>query len=533
MSVNEELHARRSTLATWRASLRAAERERLDASWALALDATDEARARYKETLEAVDDWYADAERYERLTSWKRAPLDETVMDREVRVLASSAEPRQIDGALLRKISSAQADLSHLFATHRAEIDGAPTSNAEIEKILTQSDDVALREKAWRAFRDVGREARAPLIELVELRNEAARSIGYRDHYAMALAQQELDEDELFGLLQRLERATRAPFRTRKAVHDVERAERFGISTEELRPWHYQNVFFQRVYPKTTIDLDEVYAGVDFTDVAARFFDGLGLNVRGVLEKSDLYPREGKNQHAFCTDLDREGDTRILCNIVPGARWMTTLLHELGHAAYNRYIARSLPWSLRGPASIAATEAIAMLMGRQATNVEFLIEYTDLPAMEVTPLSGELRRMQAFQMQAFVRWALVMVHFERALYADPRREDLDAHWFELVERFQLVPPVPDHEGPDWAAKIHFAIAPAYYHNYVLGEVMASQLHAHIAEASRQPALTDSLFAGEHLIRHFFEPGRTYPADELIERCTGAPLSTAAFVREFT
>ena len=92
MSGNEELQARRAMLSTWRASLRAVERERLDASWALALDATDEARARYKETLEAVDDWYADTERYEKLTNWKRAPLDEKVMDREVRVLAIDGE---------------------------------------------------------------------------------------------------------------------------------------------------------------------------------------------------------------------------------------------------------------------------------------------------------------------------------------------------------------------------------------------------------------------------------------------------------
>ena len=34
--------------------------------------------------------------------------------------------------------------------------------------------------------------------------------------------------------------------------------------------------------------------------------------------------------------------------------------------------------------------------------------------------------------------------------------------------------------PDWATKIHIALYPCYYHNYLLGELLASQLHYYIA-----------------------------------------------------
>src|SRR5205823_6568184 len=70
----------------------------------------------------------------------------------------------------------------------------------------------------------------------------------------------------------------------------------------------------------------------------------------------------------------------------------------------------------------------------------------------------------------------VMTHFERGLYAQPDG-DHDDRWWDLVERFQLVQRPDGRHAPDWAAKIHIAAAPVYYHNYLFGEMIASQLAA--------------------------------------------------------
>jgi peptidyl-dipeptidase A len=51
-------------------------------------------------------------------------------------------------------------------------------------------------------------------------------------------------------------------------------------------------------------------------------------------------------------------------NLEPNERWMNTLLHEYGHAIYDKLIDRALPYLLREPAHIITTEAIALLMGR-------------------------------------------------------------------------------------------------------------------------------------------------------------------------
>ena len=52
------------------------------------------------------------------------------------------------------------------------------------------------------------------------------------------------------------------------------------------------------------------------------FYAGIGLPIDDVLARSDLYEKTGKSPHAFCTDIDREGDVRVLANIVPNEYWM-------------------------------------------------------------------------------------------------------------------------------------------------------------------------------------------------------------------
>ena len=46
------------------------------------------------------------------------------------------------------------------------------------------------------------------------------------------------------------------------------------------------------------------------------------MAVDDILARSDLYEKEGKNQHAYSFNIDRKQDIRILCNIVPNMRWM-------------------------------------------------------------------------------------------------------------------------------------------------------------------------------------------------------------------
>ena len=92
-----------------------------------------------------------------------------------------------------------------------------------------------------------------------------------------------------------------------------------------------------------------------------------------------------------------------------------------------------------------------------------------------SPSSSAARAARAVELLVFTRWVLVMNAFERALYAIPRRSR-----HALVGARLALPAVTPPDGrraPDWAAKIHIAVAPVYYHTYLYGAIVALQLTA--------------------------------------------------------
>ncbi len=92
-------------------------------------------------------------------------------------------------------------------------------------------------------------------------------------------------------------------------------------------------------------------------------------------------------------------------------------------------------------------------------------------------------------------------------------------------------------APDWASKIHFSIAPVYYHNYLLGEMMASQLQAHLLRevvgggSEAWERLVESPAVGAFLRERLYAPGRTRDWRGALVHATGRELDAAAFVDE--
>ncbi len=137
----------------------------------------------------------------------------------------------------------------------------------------------------------------------------------------------------------------------------------------------------------------------------------------------------------------------------------------------------------------------------------------------------------------FARWAMVMYNFEKQLYADPD-QDLNALWWKLVQKYQFVTPPADRNKPDWAAKIHIASAPCYYHNYLMGELFASQLHNYIVrnilrlDSDAGVSYVAKPEAGEYLRANIFEVGKAYLWNDMIRRATGEGLDPKYFVEQF-
>jgi peptidyl-dipeptidase A len=216
---------------------------------------------------------------------------------------------------------------------------------------------------------------------------------------------------------------------------------------------------------------------------------------------------------------------------------METILHELGHGVYDKYHDLDVPFLLREPAHILTTEAIAMFFGRLSRNptwMQQMLELSDQQRAEIETVSYKYAQLKQL---IFARWAMVMYDFEKQLYANPE-QDLNLLWWKMVEKYQFVKKPAGRDEPDWAAKIHFAIAPSYYHNYMLGELLASQLHNHLVhkilrlDSGENVSYVGQKKVGDFLARKIFEVGAVYRWDEMIERATGEPLTPKYFVAEF-
>ena len=89
---------------------------------------------------------------------------------------------------------------------------------------------------------------------------------------------------------------------------------------------------------------------------------------------------------------------------------------------------------------------------------------------------------------------------------------------------------PDgRDAPDWAAKIHVALAPVYYQNYLYGELVASQLQATLR--ARAGGIVDRPAAGALLVDELFAPGLKVRWDALVEQVTGEPLTARHLAAE--
>ena len=481
---------------------------------------------------------YSNAEEFKFLKGLKESgQVEDAILVRQLDRLYNAYLKNQIEPQLMERIVKLATKTEEKFSTFRGKIDGREVTDNEIREILRKDINSEKRKKAWLASKEVGDVVSADLVELVKLRNEGARKVGFGNFHLLSLAIGEQDAAEVDRIFDELYEATKEPYARLKAEVDEALAKKYGVSVEELRPWHYHDPFFQERAIIYDVDLDVYYEGKDVREIATRFYAGIGLPVESILAGSDLYERKGKNPHAFCTDIDREGDVRILCNLKNNEQWMETILHELGHGVYDKYHDFDVPYLLREPAHIFTTEATAMFFGRLCDNAAWMqqmLGLTDEEKSEIEKVSGRYARLKQL---IFARWATVMYEFEKRLYANPD-VDLNKLWWELVEKYQFVKRPQGRNEPDWAAKIHFTTSPCYYHNYVLGELFASQLERYIVrevlkeKTGREISYVNQPKVGEYLRERIFEEGAVYHWKEMIKRATDEPLMVKYFVDEF-
>ena len=505
--------------------------------WTANTTGKDEDFAVKEQAENRLNDALADAAQFARLKQIHAGQIDDAVLARQVQLLYLQYLEKQVEPALLKRMTAKANTIEKAFNVFRAKVGDKSYTDGEVRQTLQKSKESGLRQQVWEASKRVGAEIENDLRDLVRLRNDAATRLGYADFHVMQLQLTELDQTQVLKLFDELDELTRAPYARAKAEIDERLAKDYGLKPDELRPWHYHDPFFQESPAVYDVDLDRPFANADISRICREFYAGLGLPIDDVLARSDLYEKPGKSPHAFCTDIDRAGDVRVLANIRPTEYWMGTMLHELGHAVYSsKNIPAELPFTLRSDAHILATEGVAMMFERFSKSADWLRAF-GVEVADREQYSAAAARMRRDRLLIFSRWCQVMFRFEVELYRDPT-QDLNQHWWDLVEKYQLLRRPEGRSAPDYASKIHIVLAPAYYHNYLLGQLFACQLHAAIArEVLHDPDAANAIYTrdprvGDFMKAKVFSQGRLKSWNDLTRYATGESLNAKAFAAEF-
>lgn len=463
--------------------------------------------------------------------------IQDPILKEELKALYNGMLGKQADTTLLNELSKMTSQIEQKYSNFRTVVGKKTLSDNDVEEILQSSANSKELEQVWTEQKKIGPTVADDIIKLVKLRNKLAQGLGFKTYHEMSLTLSGEDPKEISALFDELDNLTKNAFSQLKNDIDLTLSKKLGIKPEEMMPWHYQNRFFQEAPQIYEVNLDKYYAKQDLVKLTTDYFKGVNLPIDDMVKRSDLFERKNKNQHAYCIDINRDKkDIRVLCNVKPNSKWMETMLHEYGHALYEKNLGDDLPWVIKTPAHIFTTEAVAMFFGRLASNPQWMVDMKVIDEKErdiIQPTTSKILRLQQL---VFSRWAQVMYRFEKSLYENPD-QDLNKLWWDLVEQYQMMKRPVGRNMPDWATKIHIATSPCYYHNYLLGELFASQIYFHLAKENGQPenmnfSFTNDTKAGDFFRNSIFAVGAKYYWNDMIEKATGEKLTAKYFAKQF-
>ena len=510
-----------------------------NAYWNGTISGDSDEFAKYSEANIAMSRIYSNSVVFEKLKAIKeRGNINDPLLKRQLDVVYNSFLSNQADSSLLEQIISKSTSLEQKYAEFRANFRGKPISDNEVESILQNSTENNDLEEVWKAHKEIGTFVANDVLEIIKLRNKLAYSLGYDNFHTMSLELSGQNPEEISALFDELDSLTKDEFERLKREMDIAFSKRYGISENELMPWHFQGRYFQespKLYP---VDLDKFYKGKNLEKLTEEFYSGIGLNVSSIMKSSDLYEKPLKNQHAYCIDINANGDVRVLANISDNESWMGTMLHEFGHAVYALgHDDSSNPFFLRNAAHTFTTEAIAMIFGRLSRNPEWMRLSLGLTDIEKSEIEEDCYKSLKLQQLVFSRWVQVVYRFEKEMYSNPE-QDLNALWWNLAEKYQMLKKPHNRDMPDWATKIHIALYPCYYHNYQLGELLASQIHYYIVDnITKSGDYKNECYIGNPEIGkwmndNIFKIGMKLEWNEMIEKATGEKLTAKYYAKQF-
>jgi Zn-dependent oligopeptidase len=128
--------------------------------------------------------YFSNKELFEQVKQYLNQEIENPLDQRQLESIYAYMVRNKLPEEDLKEMVNLSTELVSVFNTFRATLDGRQVSENDVRQLLIKSNDLDLRERAWHASKQIGKEVEEKLLTLVRKRNETARQLGYEDGIA-------------------------------------------------------------------------------------------------------------------------------------------------------------------------------------------------------------------------------------------------------------------------------------------------------------------------------------------------------------
>jgi peptidyl-dipeptidase A len=521
--------------------------------WQASLSEDHKIEAKLVRAVQKLRDFYCDAEIFGKLRAFRDKKPGDPAIRQQLDILYNLHWPYQTAKPLREAVVTLESDLGQDYYQLRFNVSGEVLSLDEGQKRLSESTLPGDRQVYWECLLKRLRPLDPKFRRLASLRNQAARDLGFQNYFDQMLAVNGVDKDDFLAMLDDLEFRSAEPFARLFSEASGRLSRHYGIREDELRPWHWPDPFYLNRGLAASPDLNQLYQDRDHIRIGLDFFKALNMDLKAVVERSELYNKKAKEPGAFTIFVNREHDyslllkplirwesppdydVRIVLSVCSDAVFLERLLHQLGHAAYLKNIDKKLPFVLRQVASQDVSEGVATYFGSLIYDASWIQSFVPGSSEDARTQKDDFRRLFLSGLLASLRQKLCHLRFEQALYDHPD-QDLQGLWRGLTERFLMVRSPEDWDNPDYLFYEDFLKWPGFEQHFIYGFLICAQIRhyieTHFARSSADGRSLDWPAVGRFFKDKIFSVGATYPWPRLVEIATGERLNPAHFFSQF-
>ena len=429
-----------------------------------------------------------------------------------------------------------------------------------IERIMGDSRDPKELQDLWVGWHKVGAPMRSRYGRFVELSNQGAREMGFKDVGALWRAGYDMPPEQFSAELDRLWLQVRPLYLSLYTFVRARLSQHYGsnvvppdgpIRADLLgNPWAQQ---WGNIFP--LLGLPENSRGYDLTQL----LQAKNLDPKGMVRYGEAFykslgfaplpqtfwgrslftkPRDRDVVcHASAWDVDNMDDLRVkMCIQIRDVDFIT-IHHELGHNFYQRAY-KDQPFMFKGGANDGFHEAIGDTIALAVTP-EYLQKIGLLDKLPSADSDIPLLLKQALDKVAFLPFGLLIDKWRWQVFSgEVTPDDYNKAWWDLRLKYQgVVPPVARSEADfDPGAKYHVA-GNVPYMRYFMAFILEFQFYramckeAGFAGPLHRCTFYQSKEAGAKLNK-MLEMGQSKPWPDALEVLTGQREMDASAILDY-